>query len=622
MTPALVVRRTAVLLLPWWLRVGADGSREWTAAAGVAVPGGYEARAFDVLTDEAADDRARYAALSAPAHACDAVAGAAGVTVPVTIDGADAWLRAEPGERVRVAARRFAEAHLAAGYKGGGCGSGDQSCVVDRLCEVLREKGGAPPPGGPTHYARLPPPVGLHVTDRADGKVVVEGFEPLPGGAFGSAEASGLLRPGDIITGAAPASAHPFYAAAEAAMAGPATAENVRRALISARGVALWWTRADNAGELDRPAVPPARPDAAALEDVGSLDRLASTSRDSRATSRHGATVVKRAAVFAVRPGVYAAPFEQSFGAVRDGWPLDEARAPKFGRFKSEWAWVGGVGRGPVGFLLHEDAGLGNFAHFFSELIHRVGAFLELKRSDPRVRLAVFADYGLAPYQREALAALGALDDGLVEIAAPTLFDALYVAGPVCAAYSDVACSRATWDRLRAGLGVPASASHQNKTRRFYVRRAVSHRPLLNEAALTRALERRGFEAVDLVPLSLRERVTLLATAAAVVVPTGAAAFNALFLAPSTRLYVVDHPALPQLATWWRVYLASWDVDVRILGCDGVRVWPAAAPHAQSGWPATVGQTYPTVQLPWMLPPDVEVCLGGLFAEEDPVVAR
>ena len=195
MTPALVVRRTAVLLLPWWLRVGADGSREWTAAAGVAVPGGYEARAFDVLTDEAADDRARYAALSAPAHACDAVAGAAGVTVPVTIDGADAWLRAEPGERVRVAARRFAEAHLAAGYKGGGCGSGDQSCVVDRLCEVLREKGGAPPPGGPTHYARLPPPVGLHVTDRADGKVVVEGFEPLPGGAFGSAEASGLLRP-------------------------------------------------------------------------------------------------------------------------------------------------------------------------------------------------------------------------------------------------------------------------------------------------------------------------------------------------------------------------------------------------------------------------------------------
>ena len=147
MTPALVVRRTAVLLLPWWLRVGADGSREWTAAAGVAVPGGYEARAFDVLTD-AADDCARYAALSAPAHACDAVAGAAGVTVPVTIDGADAWLRAEPGERVRVAARRFAEAHLAAGYKGGGCGSGDQSCVVDRLCEVLREKGGAPPPAG------------------------------------------------------------------------------------------------------------------------------------------------------------------------------------------------------------------------------------------------------------------------------------------------------------------------------------------------------------------------------------------------------------------------------------------------------------------------------------------
>ena len=37
----------------------------------------------------------------------DAVAGAAGVTVPVAIDGADARLRAEPGEALIVAARRF-----------------------------------------------------------------------------------------------------------------------------------------------------------------------------------------------------------------------------------------------------------------------------------------------------------------------------------------------------------------------------------------------------------------------------------------------------------------------------------------------------------------------------------
>ena len=601
------VGRIVVLLLPWWLRVGADGSREWDAAAGAAVPEGFEARVFDVLTSEIADDRARYAVLGPPPRACDAVAGATGVTVPVAIDGADARLRAEPGERLVVAARRFAETHLAR-YEGGGCGIDDHSCVVDRLCEALCEKGGPQPPGGPTHYARLPPPVGLRVADRADGAVVVEGFEPLPGGAFGSAEASGLLRPGDVITGAAPATAHPHYAA-EAAAAGAMTAGDVRRALAAVRGVALWWMRVGDAGEPDRPAVPSARPDAAALEDVGSLDRLASTQRDSRATSRHGATVVKREAVFAVRPGVYAAPFEQSFGVVRDDWPMDEARAPKYGRFESGWAWVGGAGRGPVGFLLHEAAGLGNFAHFFSELVHRIGAFLELKRSNPRLQLAVFADFGLAPYQREALAALGVLDDGLV-------------AGPSCAAYSDVACSRATWDRLRAGLGVSASASHRNRTRRIYVRRAVAHRALLNEAALTRVFERRGFEAVDLVPLSLRERVALLATAAAVAVPTGAAAFNAIFLAPSTRLYVVDHPALPQLATWWRVFLESWDVDVRILGCEGARVWPAAIPHAQSGWPAIVGQTYPTVHLPWMLPPDVEACLGGLFAEEDPVVAR
>ena len=72
----------------------------------------------------------------------DAVAGAAGVTVPVAIDGADARLRAEPGEALIVAARRFAEAHLSR-YEGGGCGLGDRSCVVDRLYEALREEDAA-----------------------------------------------------------------------------------------------------------------------------------------------------------------------------------------------------------------------------------------------------------------------------------------------------------------------------------------------------------------------------------------------------------------------------------------------------------------------------------------------
>ena len=72
----------------------------------------------------------------------DAVAGAAGVTVPVAIDGADARLRAEPGEALIVAARRFAEAHLSR-YEGGGCGVGDRSCVVDRLYEALREEDAA-----------------------------------------------------------------------------------------------------------------------------------------------------------------------------------------------------------------------------------------------------------------------------------------------------------------------------------------------------------------------------------------------------------------------------------------------------------------------------------------------
>ena len=211
------------------------------------------------------------------------------------------------------------------------------------------------------------------------------------------------------------------------------------------------------------------------------------------------------------------------------------------------------------------------------------------------------------------------LDDELVSIEHPMLFDALYVPGPCCPAYGDAACSRATWDRLRAGLEV--ADAPKNRTRRIYVHRVVGHRTLLNEDALTAVFERRGFEVVDVAPLSLAARVELFRGAAAVATPIGAAAFNALFLAPGTRFYLVDDHRLPirHYSPWWRAFLPGWSVDVRVLACAGSRAWPTGAPHDRSGWPTRVGVEYPPIHLPWMLPPDIEACIGGLFAPEDPM---
>ncbi|KAH8098304.1 hypothetical protein JL720_1240 [Aureococcus anophagefferens] len=67
-----------------------------------------------------------------------AVAGPAGVTVPVEIDGAETRLRAEPGELLIVAAQRFMAAHLTA-TSGIGCDVGDQLCMIVRLYDALRE---------------------------------------------------------------------------------------------------------------------------------------------------------------------------------------------------------------------------------------------------------------------------------------------------------------------------------------------------------------------------------------------------------------------------------------------------------------------------------------------------
>ncbi|KAH8058498.1 hypothetical protein JL721_9521 [Aureococcus anophagefferens] len=61
-----------------------------------------------------------------------AVAGPAGVTVPIEIDGAETRLRAEPGELLIVAAQRFMAAHLTA-TSGIGCDVGDQLCMIVRL---------------------------------------------------------------------------------------------------------------------------------------------------------------------------------------------------------------------------------------------------------------------------------------------------------------------------------------------------------------------------------------------------------------------------------------------------------------------------------------------------------
>ena len=81
-------------------------------------------------------------------------------------------------------------------------------------------------------------------------------------------------------------------------------------------------------------------------------------------------------------------------------------------------------------------------------------------------------------------------------------------------------------------------ATRRLPRRVYFSRRGFTHtmRIMLNEAALERALARRGFAIVHAEHLSPRRQVALMREAEVVVGPSGAAMANALFAPPSARI--------------------------------------------------------------------------------------
>jgi capsular polysaccharide biosynthesis protein len=141
------------------------------------------------------------------------------------------------------------------------------------------------------------------------------------------------------------------------------------------------------------------------------------------------------------------------------------------------------------------------------------------------------------PFQREGLARLGIPEGKLIEVNDRTH---LRVESLVVPSIRDdnTAVSREDVAFVR-NLFLGAEPARSDARRRLYLsRRDAAFRRVRNEEEIRRILQRHGFEEISLSGLTVVQQARLLAEAAVVVAPQGAALANLVFANPATR--VVD----------------------------------------------------------------------------------
>jgi len=211
----------------------------------------------------------------------------------------------------------------------------------------------------------------------------------------------------------------------------------------------------------------------------------------------------------------------------------------------------------------------GNYYHWLTEYLPRLAT---LAHCGTRAGWPVLIDAGLHPNLLAALRRCLSPGQALVEVAAGerVRVSRLLVLGPrawmpidlrpgVAAGAEDILFSPDVARFVRQRLGVDTV---RTACRRLFLRRgSASHRSLLNEAEIERAMVARGFEVVCPESLSLDQQVALFAEASIVVGATGAAFVNIMLAPPGCRALVFYYAGAPMQ------YMSSLaqvlDVDLR-----------------------------------------------------------
>ena len=177
----------------------------------------------------------------------------------------------------------------------------------------------------------------------------------------------------------------------------------------------------------------------------------------------------------------------------------------------------------------------GNFSHWLLDGFARLILLQDRAERVPRIdRYLVPPD---APAVRECMASLGIGPDRLIELSAyePLAFERLVCASATRGYASHVIPS---WiiDGYRRRLAEELRAGAADARRLYISRRDAPGRSFAQEPAFIELLEARGYEAVELSRLGLRERARLFAGATDVVGFVGAGMASTLFCPPGCRV--------------------------------------------------------------------------------------
>lgn len=198
-----------------------------------------------------------------------------------------------------------------------------------------------------------------------------------------------------------------------------------------------------------------------------------------------------------------------------------------------------------------------NYGHF---LLDALPSLLLLEEAGLLDQAQILAP-PLTPWQRELLA-MAFPGQAVRELAAPVvrLETALYATSMNHFLHAPDAAVARIAQRLLAAADEPGRGP-----RRLYLsRRGQSMRVMVNERALERALERRGFTIVRPEGLSPRAQIQLMRDAEVVVAATGAALANALFMPAGARVIEIQPEnftsrwvwaACRQVGVSWRGYV-------------------------------------------------------------------
>lgn len=98
-------------------------------------------------------------------------------------------------------------------------------------------------------------------------------------------------------------------------------------------------------------------------------------------------------------------------------------------------------------------------------------------------------------------------------------------------------------------------------------------RHCVNEGELIKELEKVGFQSVELMPLSIFEKIKVFNGARTIVQAVGSNCFNTVFVKPNTRLTTLVHPhyvgwcpMLESLATYKQSQFEAWTSGIEMLG--------------------------------------------------------